>query len=54
MKTIETIEEIRKIRTKISQKCDFNPKKLIDYYLKRQKKRKKAQQTDASDSRASR
>ena len=40
MKSISTIEEIRKTRKEISKKCDFNPKKLVDYYINRQEKRK--------------
>ena len=39
MKTIATIEEIRKVRADISRKCDFDPKKLVDFYIKRQKEK---------------
>jgi len=39
MKTIPTIEEIRKVREDISRKCDFDPKKLVAFYIKRQKER---------------
>ncbi|MDA3798032.1 MAG: hypothetical protein PF692_03015 [Kiritimatiellae bacterium] len=41
MDTIATIEEIRIDRLSISKKCDFDSKKLIDYYIARQKKRSK-------------
>jgi len=43
MQTIATIEEIRKVRHDISQKCDFDPHKLIKFYIKRQDR--KCQQT---------
>jgi len=36
MQTIATIEEIRKVRHDISQKCNFDPHKLIAFYIKRQ------------------
>ena len=39
MQTIATIEEIRKTRHDISEKCDFDPHKLVAFYMKRQKKR---------------
>lgn len=40
MKKIETIEEIRAVREEISKKCDYDPKKLVDYYMAKQEKRK--------------
>ncbi len=39
MHSIETIEEIRKDRVEISRKCDFDPKKLIAFYMERKTKR---------------
>ena len=42
MHTIATIEEIRKDRLEISKRCDFDPKKLIAFYMER--KTKKSQQ----------
>ena len=39
MKTIEALEEIRKTREEIARRCDFDPRKLIDFYLERQKKK---------------
>jgi len=39
MKSIATIEDIRKTRAEISRKCDFDPHKLVSYYIERQKKR---------------
>ena len=39
MKGNAVIEEIRKAREPISRKCDYSPERLVDYYLKRQKKR---------------
>jgi hypothetical protein len=44
MHSIETIEEIRKDRIEISRKCDFDPKKLIAFYMER--KTKIANKTD--------
>jgi len=41
MKSIETIEEIRKVRMNISEKCDFDPKKLVAFYIKRQQAKNK-------------
>lgn len=38
MKSISTIEDIRKTRKEISRKCDFDPKKLVSFYMERQKK----------------
>ncbi len=40
MKDNETIREIRKIRREISKKADFDPKKLVNFYKKKQKSRK--------------
>ncbi|WYD81693.1 MAG: hypothetical protein V8K32_04770 [Candidatus Electrothrix gigas] len=39
MKAREALEEIRKTREEIARKCDFNPRKLVDFYLERQKKK---------------
>ena len=39
MKDNETIAKIRQIRKEISQKVDFDSKKLIDFYKERQKQR---------------
>ncbi len=47
MHSIDTIEEIRKDRLEISRKCDFDPKKLITFYMKR--KEEKSQQRIAGD-----
>ena len=37
MKDNETIREIRKIRREISKKSDFDPKKLVNFYKKKQR-----------------
>ena len=39
METNETIEEIRKTRKEISRKFDFDPKRLVEFYKEKQKKR---------------
>ncbi|MBF0376902.1 MAG: hypothetical protein HQK72_05420 [Desulfamplus sp.] len=39
MKEIETINEIRKVRKEISQKFNYDPKCLIQFYKETQKKR---------------
>lgn len=39
MKTTEALDEIRKAREDISRRCDFNPRKLVDFYLERQKEK---------------
>jgi len=39
MHSIETIEEIRKDRIEISRKCDYDPKKLIAFYMGRKTKK---------------
>lgn len=39
MKARETLDEIRKTREEIARKCDFNSRKLVDFYLERQKKK---------------
>ena len=44
MQTIATIEEIRKTRYDISRKCGFDPHKLVDLYIKRQKKKYQSDQ----------
>ena len=38
MKNDPTIDQIRKIRTQISERFDHDPKKLIEYYIQFQKK----------------
>lgn len=40
MKIDPTIERIRKIRHEISQQCDHDTRKLLEYYMKYQKKYK--------------
>ena len=42
MKATEALEEIRKAREEIARRCDFDPKKLVDFYLERQKKKLEA------------
>ncbi len=49
MKNMKTIEEIRKVREDISRKCDYDPKKLVAYYMKRQEKRKSAKKSSEQD-----
>ena len=39
MKVTEALREIRKTREEIARRCDFDPRKLIDFYLERQKKK---------------
>ena len=39
MKATEALEEIRKTREEIARRCDFDPRKLVDFYLERQKKK---------------
>ena len=39
MKDNETIAEIRQVRREISRRADFDPKRLIKFYRKRQKAR---------------
>ncbi len=39
MQKIETIEEVRKIRNEISRKYEYDPKKLVQFYMDRQKTR---------------
>lgn len=39
MKATEALDEIRKTREEIARKCDFDPRKLVDFYLERQKKK---------------
>jgi len=38
MKNDPTVERIRKIRHEISEECNHDPQKLIEYYMKYQKK----------------
>ena len=37
MRAAEAIEEIRKVREDIARQCDFDPKKLVSFYMKRQR-----------------
>jgi hypothetical protein len=39
MKATEALDEIRKVREEIARKCDFDPRKLVDFYLERQKEK---------------
>lgn len=39
MKAREALDEIRKTREEIARSCDFDPRKLVDFYLERQKKK---------------
>lgn len=39
MKSNQTIEKIRKVREEISRVCNYDPRKLVDYYMERQKER---------------
>jgi len=39
MKDNETIARIRQTRREISRRVDFDPKRLIDFYKKKQKER---------------
>ena len=39
MKDNETIKEIRETRKKISARFDHDPKRLVEYYKEKQKKR---------------
>ncbi len=41
MKTDPVIDRIRKARCRISEECGHDPKKLVEYYMDRQKKNKK-------------
>ena len=41
MKDNKTIREIRETRKKISARFGHNPKRLVDYYKEKQKKRMK-------------
>ncbi|KPA16240.1 hypothetical protein MHK_003555 [Candidatus Magnetomorum sp. HK-1] len=41
MKENETIKEIRETRKKISARFGHDPKRLVDYYKEKQKKRMK-------------
>jgi hypothetical protein len=36
---IATIEDVRKSRKEISRKCEYDPKKLVSFYMDRQKSR---------------
>ncbi|MDU9050744.1 MAG: hypothetical protein Q3M30_17995 [Candidatus Electrothrix sp. Rat3] len=39
MKATEALDEIRKSREEIARKCDFDPRKLVDFYIERQRKK---------------
>lgn len=39
MRATEALDEIRKTREEIARKCDFDPRKLVDFYLERQRKK---------------
>jgi hypothetical protein len=39
MKATEALDEIHKVREDIARKCDFDPRKLVDFYLERQKEK---------------
>jgi len=36
---ITTIEDVRKSRKEISRQCEYDPKKLVSFYMERQKSR---------------
>ena len=42
------IDRIRKARHSISAECEHDPKKLIEYYIRRQDKRRPARSSSAS------
>jgi hypothetical protein len=37
MKEDKAIEDIRRIRKQISRECDYDPHKLVQHYMRRQK-----------------
>jgi hypothetical protein len=39
MKATEALDEIRKTREEISRRYDFDPRKLVDFYIEREKKK---------------
>jgi hypothetical protein len=39
MRAAEAIEEIRKVREDIARQCDFDTKKLVAFYMERQRKK---------------
>jgi hypothetical protein len=41
MKEDKAIEQIREVRHKISEECDHDPRKLVEYYKRLQKKHEK-------------
>ncbi len=40
MKIDQTVERVHKIRREISEKCDHDTRKLVEYYIKYQEKYK--------------
>ncbi len=40
IKDVPTIKRIRDSRHRISEKCDHDPQKIIEYYIEMQKKHK--------------
>lgn len=45
MKDNETIKEIRDIRKRISARFDHDPKRLVDYYKKKQVEKRERDKT---------
>jgi hypothetical protein len=37
MKNDKPIEDIRRVRKQISRECDYDPHKLVQHYMRRQK-----------------
>jgi hypothetical protein len=37
MKEDKAIEDVRSVRTQISRECDYDPHKLVQHYMQRQK-----------------
>ena len=46
MKDDPAIRIIREVRHKISEECEHNPKKLVEYYMKRQRERAQSQEEE--------
>ncbi len=40
MKTDPVIDRIREVRNIISEECNHDPKKIVEYYMEKQKKKK--------------
>ncbi len=49
MKDNSTIKEIREIRKKISERFDHDPKRIVEYYKKKQEQRVKLETTGCND-----